>query len=391
MSRTAASILIVDDDEAICSLLSDYLEDRYWCTTAASANEAISLLKSGSFNLVLSDITMPGASGLEICRFAQKACPLTVVVMISAMTDIDFATKAMRRGAFDYITKPFDLTGVTQAVERALQYARALEDKHRYEQILEERVRIRTEELRATNEDLNFMLDTLYRNYRATLRGLAGTLEARDIETRGHSDRVVSYSMRLGNKMGLTSNELIALEQGALLHDIGKVGVPDAVLLKPGSLTTDEWVRMREHVAHGLRIIEGVEFLSGARWVVGQHHEKFDGSGYPNRLRGDGIHIHARIFAVADAYDAIRSDRPYRAGQSHQVACDEITAQSGTHFDPKVVKAFMSIARDEWDAIRRSAPLADRDQSINRRQISSFILSLNSPAGVATKLKALCA
>jgi len=391
MSRTAASILIVDDDEAICSLLSAYLDDRYWCTTATSAKEAIAFLKSGSFNLVLSDITMPGASGLEICRFAQNACPLTVVVMISAMTDIDFATKAMRRGAFDYITKPFDLTGVTQAVERALQYGRALEDKHRYEQILEERVRIRTEELRATNEDLNFMLDTLYRNYRATLRGLAGTLEARDIETRGHSDRVVAYSMRLGNKLGLTSNELIALEQGALLHDIGKVGVPDAVLLKPGSLTTDEWVRMREHVAHGLRIIEGVEFLSGARWVVGQHHEKFDGSGYPNRLLGDGIHIHARIFAVADAYDAIRSDRPYRAGQSHQVACDEITAQSGTHFDPKVVKAFMSIARDEWDAIRRSAPLADRDQSINRRQISSFILSLNSPAGVATKLKALCA
>jgi HD-GYP domain-containing protein (c-di-GMP phosphodiesterase class II) len=123
--------------------------------------------------------------------------------------------------------------------------------------------------------------------------------------------------------MGLTSNELIALEQGALLHDIGKVGVPDAVLLKPGSLTTDEWVRMREHVGHGLRIIEGVEFLTGARWVVGQHHEKYDGSGYPNKLRGDAIHIHARIFAVADAYDAIRSDRPYRAGQSHQVACDE--------------------------------------------------------------------
>ena len=192
--------------------------------------------------------------------------------------------------------------------------------------------------------------------------------------------------------MGLTSNELIALEQGALLHDIGKVGVPDAVLLKPGSLTTDELVRMREHVAHGLRIIDGVEFLSGARWVVGQHHEKYDGSGYPNRLRGDGIHIHARIFAVADAYDAIRSNRPYRSGQSHEIACDEIAAHSGSHFDPKVVKAFMSIPGDEWDAIRRSAPLADRThQSINRRQISSFILSLHSPARVTTKLKALCA
>jgi response regulator RpfG family c-di-GMP phosphodiesterase len=392
MSRTIAAILIVDDDEAIRSLLSAHLDEKYWCATAASAEEAITLLKSGSFNLVLSDITMPGTSGLDLCRYLQKTCPRTVAVMISAMTDIDYAAEAMRRGAFDYITKPFDLAAVTLAVDRALQYGQALEDKHRYEQILEERVRIRTDELRATNEELNFMLDTLYRNYRATLRGLAGTLEARDIETRGHSDRVVAYSMRLGKKMGLTSNELIALEQGALLHDIGKVGVPDAVLLKPGSLTTDEWVRMREHVTHGLRIIDGVEFLSGARCVVGQHHEKYDGSGYPNKLRGDGIHLHARIFAVADAYDAIRSDRPYRAGQSHEVACEEIAAHSGSHFDPRVVKAFMSIAKEEWDVIRRSAQIADRpDQSMNRREISSFILSLHSPSGVTTKLKALCA
>src|SRR5690349_9686070 len=161
--------------------------------------------------------------------------------------------------------------------------------------------------------------------------------------------------MKLGKRMGLTLNDLIALEQGALLHDIGKVGVPDAVLLKPGSLTTDEWVRMRAHVGHGLRIIDGVEFLAGARFVVGQHHEKYDGTGYPHKLRGDAIHIHARIFAVADAYDAIRSDRPYRAGQPHEVACEEICANSGTHFDPRVVNAFMSIGKEEWEVVRRSA------------------------------------
>lgn len=392
MTRTLASILIVDDDEAIRSLLSACLDDSYWCATAASAEEAVTLLQSGSFNLVLSDITMPGTSGLDLCRYVQQTWPHTVVVMISAMTDIDYAVEAMRQGAFDYITKPFDLARVRLAVDRALHYGQALEEKHRYEQVLEERVRIRTDELRSANEDLNFMLDTLYRNYRATLRGLAGTLEARDIETRGHSDRVVAYSMRLGQKMGLTSNELIALEQGALLHDIGKVGVPDAVLLKPGSLTTDEWVRMREHVAHGLRIIDGVEFLSGARWVVGQHHEKYDGSGYPNKLRGGGIHIHARIFAVADAYDAIRSDRPYRAGQSHEIACEEIAATSGSHFDPKVVRAFMSIRKGEWDEIRRCAQSDERpEQLIDKRVISSFILSLKSPEGVTTKLNALCA
>jgi cyclic di-GMP phosphodiesterase len=392
MSRTGASILIVDDDDAIRNLLYACLQEKFWCTTAASADEAVTLLESGSFNLVLSDITMPGRSGLDLCRYVHNTCPRTVVIMISAMTHIDHAIKAIRLGAFDYVTKPFDLTFVMLAVERALQYGQALEDKYRYEQILDERVRTRTEELRAANEDLNFMLDSLYRNYRATLRGLAGTLEARDIETRGHSDRVVAYSMRLGRETGLTSNDLIALEQGALLHDIGKVGVPDAVLLKPGSLTTEEWVRMREHVAHGLRIIDGVEFLSGARWVVGQHHEKYDGTGYPNKLRGDGIHIYARIFAVADAYDAIRSDRPYRAGQTHEVACEEILAHTGSHFDPKVVRAFIGIPKEEWDDVRRGAQIAEQgDQAINRREISSFILSLQSPAGVTTKLKALCA
>jgi response regulator RpfG family c-di-GMP phosphodiesterase len=392
MTRTNASILIVDDDEAIRGLLSACLDGSYWCATAASAEEAVTLLQFGSFNLVLSDITMPGKSGLELCQYVQETCPRTVVVMISAMIEIDYAVQAMRQGAFDYITKPFDLAHVTLVVDRALRYERALEEKHRNEQILEERVRIRTDELRAANEDLSFMLDTLYRNYRATLRGLARTLEARDIETRGHSDRVVAYSMKLGGKMGLTSNDLIALEQGALLHDIGKVGVPDAVLLKPGSLSTDEWVRMREHVGHGLRIIEGVEFLSGARWVVGQHHEKYDGSGYPNKLRGDGIHIHARIFAVADALDAIRSDRPYRAGQSHEIAREEIAANSGSHFDPKVVNAFMSIRKEEWDEIRRCAQSDERpERLIDKREISSFILSLKSPEGVTTKLQALCA
>jgi len=392
MTGKHRSILIVDDEQVIRRLLTDCFEGSHWCATAASAEEAIEQLDSGSFNLVLSDITMPGKSGLELCAYVQEAHPQTVVVMMSAMTGIDYVVEAMRVGAFDYITKPFDLRRVTMAVDRALRYQRAVEDKQRYEQILEERVRIRTAELRSANEDLKFMVDTLYGNYRATLRGLAGTLEARDIETRGHSDRVVAYSMRLGEKMGLTSTDLIALEQGALLHDIGKVGVPDAVLLKPGSLTTEEWVRMREHVSHGLRIIDGVEFLAGARWVVGQHHEKYDGSGYPSKLRGDAIHINARIFAVADAYDAIRSDRPYRAGQSHDVAYEAIAAGSGSHFDPTVVDAFLSTPRQELDDVRRRAQTEGGvDSLIDKQAISSFILTLKSPAGVRTKLKMLCA
>ena len=392
MTKTPASVLIVDDDEIMRGLLSACLDPAYWCTTAASAEEGSKLLASRPFDLVLSDITMPGVSGLEFCRHVQQTCPRTVVVMISAMTDIQYAIEAMRQGAFDYITKPFNITRVTMAVERALRYHRALEEKHLYEQALEERVRIKTAELRSANEDLNFMLDTLYRTYRATLRGLARTLEARDIETRGHSDRVVAYSMRLGKKMGLSSMDLLALEQGALLHDIGKIGVPDAILLKAGSLSTDEWVKMREHVAHGLRIIEGVDFLSGARFVVGEHHEKYDGSGYPHKLRGDAIHIHARIFAVADAFDAIRSDRPYRAAQSYEKACEELIAHAGSHFDPKVISAFMSIPEVDWEEMRRNAQNESEAQPvIDKNAISSFIYSLGAPKQIALKLHALVA
>lgn len=392
MSNAHSSILIVDDDDIIRGLLSALLDPSYWCATASSAEEAMKLLETGSFNLVLSDITMPGASGIELCRHIQQTCPDTVVVMISALTEIEYAVEAMRGGAFDYIQKPFDLAQVRFSVERALRYQQALEDKRRYEQALEERVRIRTNELRSANEDLNSLLDLLYRNYRATLRGLAQTLEARDIETRGHSDRVVAYSMRLGKEMGLSSNDLIALEQGALLHDIGKIGVPDAVLLKPGTLTTDEWVRMRAHVGHGLRIIQGVEYLAGARFVVGQHHEKYDGSGYPNKLRGDRIHIHARIFAVADAFDAIRSDRPYRAAQSFERACEEIIANAGSHFDPAVVSAFLSIPEEEWEEIRRGASNEEcSEKSIDRHEISRFISSLACASRLIPEFDALCA
>ncbi|HEY3139232.1 MAG TPA: HD domain-containing phosphohydrolase [Blastocatellia bacterium] len=377
MSETSASILIVDDDEAICNLLRACLEPTYCCAAAGSADEAISLLEAGSFKLVMSDIKMPGRSGLELCEYVQENSPRTVVIMISGMTDIQCSIGAMRRGAFDYVTKPFDLAELTLAVDRALRFQQALEERFSYEQALEERVRTRTEELRFANDELNVMLDALYRNYRATLRGLARTLEARDIETRGHSDRVVAYSIKLGKRLGLSPNELIALEQGALLHDIGKIGVPDSILLKTGPLTSQEWLIMREHVAHGLRIIADVEFLSGARFVLGQHHERYDGSGYPNGLRGDEIHIHARIFAVADAFDAITSDRPYRAAQGYEEACKEILANSGSDFDPKVVRTFLTIPEEEWDEIRRRAHSEHlAEELIGKQEISSFIVSL---------------
>ncbi|HWP42887.1 MAG TPA: HD domain-containing phosphohydrolase [Blastocatellia bacterium] len=381
------SILIVDDEEPIRRLLSVYLSDAYTCVTASSADEAAALISSSFFNLVLTDITMPGASGLELCQLIQKTSPETVTVMVSGMTDIQYAIEAMRQGAFDYITKPFDLQQVLMAVDRALRYQALVAAKRHYELSLEQTVRERTKELRSLNQDLNGMLEALYTNYRATLRALAGALEARDVETRGHSDRVVAYCLRLGRELGLSHNDLISLEQGALLHDIGKIGVPDQILLKQGELSAEEWTEMRKHIQHGLRIINGIDFLSGARPVVGQHHEKFDGSGYPLGLSGEAIHIHARIFAVADAFDAITSDRPYRAASDYSVAREEIIKHSGTHFDPRVVKAFLVVPQAEWNDIRLTADSQDYvEQIIDRREIRSFIVSLKRHTGTTGQL-----
>jgi response regulator RpfG family c-di-GMP phosphodiesterase len=376
------SILIVDDEEPIRRLLAMYLSNNYTCVTAASADEATVLLTSNCFNLVMTDITMPGASGIELCQYVQKAFPETIVVMVSGMTDIQYAIEAMRHGAFDYVTKPFDLTHVLIVVDRALRYQALVAAKRNYEQSLEDTVRQRTNELRGLNENLNQMLEALYENYRATLRALARALEARDVETAGHSDRVVAYSLRLGRELGLSHNELIALEQGALLHDIGKIGVPDSILLKPGPLTAEEWVEMREHINHGLRIINGIDFLKGAASVVGQHHEKYNGSGYPHGLAGDQIHINARIFAVADAFDAITSDRPYRAAAPYLQARKEITTYAGTHFDPSVVNAFLKIQESELRDICITAETQDYiEHIIDKREIRSFIVSLKRNSG----------
>lgn len=374
MKTERSSILIVDDEAPVRELLTLELGTEYACTSAASAQEAMKLLATNCFDLVLSDMIMPGVSGLELCEFVRRSYPNTVVVMVSGMHNIQDAIEAIQQGAFDYVVKPFGLLQVSIAVERALRHQALMAFKQHHEQLLEETVRVRTNELRRLNATLNEMLDLLYANYRATLRGLARALEARDVETRGHSDRVVAYCLRLGKELGLTQNELISLEQGALLHDIGKIGVRDSILLKPGPLTKAEWVEMKEHINHGLAIIDGVDFLSGAAPVVGQHHEKFDGSGYPAGLSGKSIHVNARIFAVADALDAITSDRPYRAAQSYPQARAEIVASTNCHFDPEVVRAFLSISDDEWAEIRGTAVARDYfERALDTNEIRSFI------------------
>lgn len=347
-------ILIVDDEHEITEILKDLLSDEHDCQTVGSAEGALALLAETDFQLVISDITMPGMSGLEMLPFVKRISPNVVVVMISGMQTVESAIGALRLGAFDYLMKPFDLRQVEAVVKRALEHHQLIVAKQRYEDQLEELVEQRTKEL---DRALNSLEDA----YRSTLRALTSALETRDSETHGHSERVVTYSLRLGREYGLTGDRLKALEFGSLLHDIGKIGVPDSILRKPGKLTEAEWIKMREHPLHGQQILRGIEFLEGAARVVSQHHEKWDGSGYPLGLHDEEIDVCARIFAVADAFDAITSDRVYRRGKSYQEAAKELDDWAGRQFDPKVVEAFHRVPQDDWDELHRQSLLPKQD------------------------------
>ncbi len=184
------------------------------------------------------------------------------------------------------------------------------------------------------------------------LQTLLTALQGRDAETYEHSKRVARFSLRLARELSLDRVEMRSLALGALLHDIGKIRVPDAILHKPGKLTSQEWRQMRNHALYGQQLLSGIQFLEGAARVVVQHHEKWDGSGYPSGLAGNEIDRNARIFAVADAFDAMTSDRVYRAGLTYEAAATELNHGAGTHFDPKVVEVFCSIPRQEWERQR---------------------------------------
>ena len=350
-------LLIVDDEPEVRAVLRDLLSDTYECSEALSAEEALQRLREDNYQLVISDITMGGISGLDMIPHARRISPDTVIVMVSGMQTIESAIEALRLGAFDYLMKPFDLRQAEAAVTRALEHYELVTAKQRYENHLEELVEQRTIEL-------DKALGSLEGAYRSTLRALTAALETRDAETHGHSERVVTFSLRLGREYGLNGPQMNALEFGSLLHDIGKIGVPDAILRKPSQLTEDEWTRMREHPLHGQQILRGIEFLEGAARVVAQHHEKWDGSGYPLGLKAEEIDVCARIFSVADAFDAITSDRVYREGRSYEAAVAELDKWAGKQFDPRVVEAFHRVPKEDWDELRKRSLMREPHQDV---------------------------
>ena len=372
-NNTKPRLLIVDDEAEVRSVLNDLLGDTYQCSQAPSAEEALAQLQERDYQLVISDITMSGMSGLEMIPHVKVISPDTVIVMISGMQTIESAINALRLGAFDYLMKPFDLRQAEAAVTRALEHYELVAAKRRYENHLEELVDQRTAEL-------DEALGSLENAYRSTLKALTAALETRDAETHGHSERVVTFGLRLGREYGLRAAEMKALEFGSLLHDIGKIGVPDAILRKPAKLTDEEWVRMREHPRHGQQILRGIKFLEGAARVVAQHHEKWDGSGYPLGLKAEEIDVCARIFSVADAFDAITSDRVYREGRSYEAAARELDEWVNRQFDPKVVEAFHRVPKEDWDELRRRSVMREPNEAAWQPLARAIDSQLHAPS-----------
>ncbi len=342
-------ILIVDDETSIREMLLDRLRlAGYDCGQAASAAAALEEFQQHPADLVITDLRMPGGSGLELLTALRQRRSGAAVILATAESDIRVAIDAMKQGAADYLLKPFQFDLVLAAIHRALEKSRLEREIENYRQHLEQMVAERTEQLQKAMRHIE---DT----YDATLQALGAALDLRATEVAGHSLRVSLFTEEMARRMGIEGEALRNVIRGAYLHDIGKLGIPDAILLKAGSLTPQERAVMESHVRIGYEMVQRIEFLAIAAEIVYNHQERFDGRGYPRGVSGDAIPLPARIFSVADAFDAMTSDRPYRAALAFSVAQAEIVRESGRQFDPKVVQVFAAVPESRWHDLRRQA------------------------------------
>jgi len=337
----AARVLVVDDESAARKLLSLILEPAYSCTTASNGAEALVAMQRGRFDAVISDLQMPGMSGMELLVEVRREHPHVAFLVTTGVDDVDVGVRAMRSGADDYLVKPVLENVVLASLERALDKRRLEQEVENYRLHLEEMVVERTRQLHAS-------LQQIEDSYEDTLRALGAAIDLRDSETEGHSQRVCRYSVEIARAMGWSKQQLGNLARGAYLHDIGKLGTPDGILLKPGPLTAEERAIMQTHVQIGFELVKGIPFLSAAADIILMHHERHNGSGYPRGLKGEEILPGARIFAVADSFDAITSDRPYRRASPFETGRETIRRESGRLFDPQVVNAFLGIPAETW-------------------------------------------
>jgi response regulator RpfG family c-di-GMP phosphodiesterase len=326
-----ARILIVDDEVEIVAFVRELLVHQgYEVSGLSDSRLAKKVFDSFRPDLCILDFRMPHLTGGALLDAFKSADPTVEVIFLTAEDETTLAVDVMKRGSIDFLLKPVDVAHLSLAIRRALDHRRLVLENEAYRLHLERLVDEKTQALNDALRSLTFV-------HSGTLDALALALDYRDQSTSGHSRRVSDLTVSAAAAYGLEGSALLQIEHGALLHDIGKLKIPDSILWKPARLTEDEWTVMQKHPAYGHDFLRNIEFLKGAAELVLSHHEKFDGSGYPRRLKGEEIPVGARIFCIVDAVDAMIYKRPYNTPVTFKEAAQEVRRCAGTHFDPAVI------------------------------------------------------
>jgi len=341
-------ILIIEDDEFFRKILTHMLEkEGYLVVGAGDGHRAIEAAKETFFELIIADVRLPGGmDGIEAVAKIKGIRPgaKSIVIIITGYADEQAAVRALRVGVDDYIYKPFEREEFLHSVEQNLRIYRLEKEREKHNEVIEKMNQELEDKVEQRTRDLRNLYEELQTTYLRTIKALAQAIDARDHYTHRHSENVTKYSVMIAQEMELSANEIDEIRQACGLHDLGKIGIHDYVLTKPGKLTAQEWEEVRLHSLKGAEILAPLKFLDEAIRLIQQHHERYDGKGYPYGLKGESILLGARIMAVADAFDAMISERPYREKPlTKEKAIEEVKKSSGTQFDPQVVKAFLKI------------------------------------------------
>jgi len=328
-------VLIIDDELAPRESLRMVLKDKFDVFTAPGAPEGMMLMDENPVDLVVLDIRMPGMDGITALKRIKERYPEIEVILLTAYASLESARDAIRLGAFDYLMKPFDKDDLINVVENGLEKKKD-----------SERVRAKLEDLTNMNnileEQISIAQNNIINCYEGTVKALNLTIDAKDHYTYNHSNRVVKFSSALATALGMSSDKTEKLEHAAAIHDIGKIGVDEQILRKPGNLNIEEFEEIKKHPEIGARIVQSVPFLKEAVPVILYHHERYDGKGYPKGLKAEQVPLGARIIIVADAVDSMMHDRPYRNRLKQEEVMSELSDNSGTQFDPKIADLILS-------------------------------------------------
>lgn len=352
--ESSGNIFIVDDDCYVLESVSLLLrESGFSVTSFSSGHDAIKHFVTEPVDLVLTDINMPGMTGIELLEKIRYLDRETPVLLMTAYADLDTAVRALQKGAFDFIIKPYRPPYLIHAVEKGLNYKRLSNIEKNYKRELEKTVELRTSELNDALSKLTNMSSEI-------IERLTAAAELRDEDTGVHITRIGKYAQRLAYQLGISDSFTENIAVASAMHDVGKIGIPDSILLKPGPLTQEEFTYIKQHTIIGEKILRGSshEMLQMGAVIAATHHERWDGTGYPYGLRGEETPMEGRIVMLADQYDALRNSRVYKPAFSHAKTRDILLNGDGRtlpqHFEPRILEAFREI-EDEFDEIFESS------------------------------------